>query len=86
MAKTIKKIRTLTKNQIVVSFTDGSEVFNSYGKNIVEYSKGGRIYFDKNYWDFSTTTSKWRNKYMGVDSKWVKDAIKNGIVKFKDLN
>lgn len=86
MAKTIKKIRTLTKNQIVVSFTDGSEVFNSYGKNIVEYTGKGTIYFDTKYWDFSNTTSKWRNKFMGVDSKWVKDAIKNKIIKFKNLN
>lgn len=86
MAKTIKKIKNLTKNQVVVQFSDGSEIFNSYGKNIVEYSKNHKIYFDKKYWNFSNTTSKWRNKYMGVDSKWVKDAIKNGIVKFKDLN
>lgn len=86
MAKSIKKIRTLTKNQVVVSFTDGSEVFNSYGKNIVAYTGKGTIYFDTNYLDYSTTTSKWINKYMGVDSKWVKDAIKNKIIKFKNLN
>ena len=40
----------------------------------------------KTEWDYSVTTSKYRNQWLGMNTKQVKDAILNGSIALEDLN
>lgn len=44
------------------------------------------ITLDKNSWDYSVTTSKYRNQFLGEDTKETRRKIKDGTYKLKDLN
>ena len=41
---------------------------------------------DKEKWNYSSTTSKYRNLFLGEDTKETKEKIKNKIYKLKNLN
>jgi len=45
-----------------------------------------RITLDVNYWDYSKTTSKYRNEFLGESTKETKAKIKSGEYKLADLN
>ena len=45
-----------------------------------------KIYLDENYWNYSKTTSKYRNIFLGMDKKQTRDAIKSGKIILTDLN
>ena len=72
------------------------EFFQSYGKTIAmkvtSYKKGcdyyhsQKTYIDKNYWDYSQTTGKYRNIFLGMDKKETEKQINQNIIKLKDLN
>ena len=44
------------------------------------------IMLDKNYWDYSRTTGKYRNQFLGEDIKTTRKKIKSGEYKLWDLN
>lgn len=44
------------------------------------------IELDENYWDFSTTTGKYRNIFLGEDKKATEKKIKSGEYKLVNLN
>lgn len=52
-------------------------VLKSYDKIIV-IKKGGKTYLNADYYDYSTTTSKHRNLFLGVDSKRFYKNLKEG--------
>lgn len=66
-----------------------SVYFQSYGSIIVE-----KNYFldrtitklSKNYWDYSTTTSKYRNLFLGETTKEIKEKIASGEYILTNLN
>lgn len=64
---------------------DGIEYFQSYNTIIIKRDSG-RVYLDVNYWDFSPTTSKHRNFYLGLSTDEIKENIKLGRFKLEDLN
>ena len=64
---------------------DGKWYFQSYSTVIAMKDKG-QTYLDKNSWDYSVTTSRYRNQWLGMTTKEVKDAIKFGEIKLIDLN
>ena len=43
-------------------------------------------YLDKKYWNFSNTTSKYRNKFLNETTKETIAKIKSGEYKLVDLN
>ena len=45
-----------------------------------------KTYLDVNRWDYSVTTSRYRNKWLGMTTKQIKKAIKDGSIILKDLN
>ncbi len=49
-------------------------------------NNGGKIELDINYWDYSKTTGKYRNKFLGEDKTITQKKINNGIYKLKNLN
>ena len=71
-------------NQFIIwgSFT---KIFQSY-QTIIAMIKRGQVYLDKNDWDYSVTTSKYRNQFLGETKKETEKKIKSGEYKLKDLN
>ncbi len=68
-------------------FTDDAKVFQSYSSIIaVKSIPGGKITLDVNYWDYSKTTSRYRNMFTGLSTAETKKAIEDGTIKLEDLN
>ena len=71
-------------NQFIIE-DGGKTVFQSYD-TIIAVKKNGKITLDKNYWDYSATTSKYRNKFTGLNTEETRKAIKAGEIKLENLN
>ncbi|MFA5382370.1 MAG: hypothetical protein WC356_04330 [Candidatus Micrarchaeia archaeon] len=76
------------RNQFVI--TDGDTVvFQSYDTIIVKvvFEDGKRqVYLDETSWDYSKTTGKYRNLFLGETKKETERKIKDGTYKLADLN
>ena len=59
--------------------------FQSYESNIVKI-ENGRTYLDVKYWNWSKTTSKYRNLFLGETTKETERKILNGDYLLIDLN
>ncbi len=55
-------------------------ILKSYDRIIV-VKKGGEIYLNADYYDYSTTTAKHRNLFLGVDSKQFNKNLREGRYK-----
>ena len=82
-------------NQFVITDNDNGnkkEYFQSYNSMIVKkiYDHLGadvvEIFLDQKYWNFSNTTGKYRNIFLGETIKDTKAKIKNGTYILTDLN
>lgn len=60
--KGFRRVEHLNTNQTVVYFDNGS-LFQSYD-SIIALNLNGKTYLGKN-WDYSQTTGKYRNIYLG---------------------
>ena len=49
-------------------------------------SSRGQVKLDKDYWDYSTTTGKYRNIFLGESKKETQLKINNGVYKLDNLN
>lgn len=74
-----------TTNQFVIN-TEKGEYFQSYDSIIVFIPKNGNIQLDKNKWDYSKTTSKYRNKFLNTNTDTIKMKIQSGEYKLVNLN
>ena len=75
-------------NQFIIN-TPEYTLFQSYNSVIVKttFEEGKRVvYLDEYYWDYSKTTGKYRNQFLGEDKKATKLKIKNNIYKLANLN
>jgi hypothetical protein len=72
------------KNQFVI-YTDEGQMFQSYDTIIALIDTQGRVFLDKN-WDYSKTTGKYRNKFLGEDKASTERKIKTGEYTIRDLN
>ena len=79
-------------NQLIMSDPHG-ETFVSYGTKICyrSFDKYGperrpKYVFDEYYWDYSRTTSKYRNEFLGFGVAECRKGIKEGWIKLTDLN
>jgi len=77
------------KNQFII-FTPEATFFQSYHLIIVkmDFDDNGkrRVTLDKNAWDYSKTTGKYRNLFLGESKKETKTKIKSGEYILADLN
>jgi hypothetical protein len=71
-------------NQFVIS-DNGANYFQSYNSIIVKRSNG-KIELDSYYWDYSKTTSKYRNIFLGETTKETQKKIDSGEYLLTDLN
>lgn len=65
------------------------EVFQSYKSIIAEritWDDRVDVTLDKQYWDFSTTTGKYRNQFLGEGIAETRKKIESGAYKLEDLN
>lgn len=72
------------KNQFIIR--DGKAVyFQSYNAIIVK-QENGKTYLDDYYWDYSATTGKYRDMFLGETIKETREKIKNGTYILTNLN
>lgn len=65
------------------------EVFQSYDSVIaerVEWNDRTSITLDRDYWDYSTTTGKYRNEFLGEGIVETRKKIASGEYALADLN
>lgn len=72
-------------NQFEVRTSEGL-YFQSYESVIAFIPNEGKTQLDEKYWDYSVTTSKYRNLFLGEDKKETARKIKEGEYILTDLN
>jgi hypothetical protein len=72
-------------NQFIVVDNSGAEYFQSY-RSIIAKREHGKVYLDEFYWNYSRTTSKYRNEFLGHNTKETESKIKSGEFILTDLN
>lgn len=75
-------------NQFII-FDSEQTLFQSYKSVIVKtcFEDGKRkVYLDKTYWDYSKTTGKYRNIFLGENKATTEAKIKSGEYQLIDLN
>lgn len=87
------KSQNAVANQFVITTKDG-EYFQSY-RSIIAFRPFGRtgdeatdsrIVLDEYYWNYSRTTGKYRNQFLGENTKDTQKKIDSGIYKLANLN
>ena len=73
------------KNQFLIHAETGV-YFQSYNTIIAFKLNSGFIMLDKGKWDYSVTTSKYRNKFTGLTTQETKKKIESGEIQLRDLN
>jgi|TARA_R100000479_G_C6238050_1_gene147728 hypothetical protein len=71
-------------NQFIIT-DNGDEYFQSYKSIIAKRSKG-KIYLDNYYWDYSVTTGKYRNEFLGEGIAETRKKIASGEYILTNLN
>ena len=64
-------------------------IFQSYNSIVATKVDDGdtyQIYLDKEYWDYSSTTGRYRNVFLGEDIHETRKKIKSGEYKLVALN
>ena len=73
-------------NQFIID-DKNKETFQSYNSIIaVRNKKTDKITLDSYYWDYSVTTGKYRNQFLGEGIAETRKKIKEGIYKLRNLN
>lgn len=73
-------------NQFIIIDEKGNKYFQSYKSKIALITSDGCIYLDPVYWNYSITTSKYRNIFLNKSTDEIKKDVKNGKILFKELN
>lgn len=72
-------------NQFVIDSEDGRR-FQSYKSIIALRKNDGSVVLDRNYWNYSATTGKYRNYFLNEGIKETRQKIKSGVYILDDLN
>ena len=75
-------------NQFIITDDNGVETFQSYNSVIARNANMGKgsIMLDEYYWNFSVTTSKYRNIFLNETTKETQQKIKSGEYRLGNLN
>jgi hypothetical protein len=73
-------------NQFKIYTNDGV-YFQSYS-TIIAFKPFGsdKVYLDRNKWDYSRTTGKYRNEFLGLNKRETEKDIEAGNIVLTDLN
>ena len=80
------KARNLAINQFILWDDDRNKFLQSYDSIIVKINHRGDIYLDEYYWDYSKTTGRYRNQFLGETKNETLKKIKSGKYKLINLN
>ena len=72
-------------NQFIIQVDGVGTYFQSY-RTIIAVRANGNLYLDRNSWDYSTTTGKYRNQFLGETKRETEARIKSGEYILTDLN
>lgn len=73
-------------NQFIIK-TDYATYFQSYDSIIARReNRTGKISIDKNYWNYSSTTSKYRNQFLNETTEETQKKIDDNTYILCDLN
>lgn len=80
-------------NQFIITTAEG-KYFQSYdsiiaftpNKDVIAHSYNDHTLLDSNYWNYSKTTGKYRNQFLGEKSENTRAKINNGMYILTDLN
>lgn len=73
------------KNQFEISTPEG-RYFQSYDSVIIFIPNEGKTQLDAKYWDYSVTTGKYRNQFLGEVKKETEAKIASGEYILTNLN
>ena len=73
-------------NQFVITIENGDQIFQSYNSVIAIKTYCGKVQIDKDYWNYSRTTSKYRSIFLNENTKETRTKIDNGTYLSTDLN
>ena len=86
------KVRNMTSNngntianQFIIE-SDKGKTFQSYDSIICHVPNNGKTQLDQKYWNYSKTTSKYRNQFLYETTKETEAKIKSGEYELTDLN
>ena len=72
-------------NQFIIQTNEG-QYFQSYNSMIAFKPLSGKIQIDSEKWNYSTTTGKYRNQFLGETKKETEKKIADGTYILTDLN
>lgn len=72
-------------NQFIIN-TEKGKYFQSYNSVIAFIPFKGKIELDSIFWDYSKTTGKYRNQFLGMNIKETREKINSGEIILTDLN
>jgi hypothetical protein len=72
-------------NQFIICTSEG-EYFQSYDSVIAFKDNEGNVTLDDYTWDYSRTTGKYRNKFLGEGIVDTRSKIESGEYELADLN
>lgn len=73
------------KNQFILTTADG-QYFQSYDSIIAFIPNDGKTQLDAQYWDYSKTTGKYRNMFLGESKAETVKKIADGQYVLTNLN
>ena len=73
-------------NQFIITDDNNNMTFQSYDSCIAKKIRNGLIYLDETYWDYSVTTGKYRNQFLGEGIADTRKKIASGEYILTDLN
>ena len=85
----VQNMTSISGNPIANQFeirTKKGVYFQSYDSIIVFIDNKRQVFLDTNFWDYSNTTGKYRNQFLGENIKETRKKIKSKEYKLKDLN
>ena len=94
MTDKVENMRSSNGNKVANQFEilkeNGGSIFQSYNSTIVEIKTGDdglyQTYLDEKYWNYSHTTSKYRNIFLNENTKDTKAKIESGEYILTNLN
>jgi len=76
---------TVPNQFIIIDGDRNTTWFQSY-KTMIAKKHDGQLFMDRDAWDYSVTTARYRNLFTGLTTSETKAGIDSGEIKLVDLN
>lgn len=78
------KVTNMANNQFII-YDGDKTIFQSYNSTIA-IKENGQVTLDRNTWDYSKTTGKYRNQFLDEGIAETRKKIADGTYKLANLN